>query len=183
MAESSKTITSIDHIPASEHGKGFPPFQKEFFASQLIWLAIFFIALYVLMGRVAIPRIGGILAARRQRIADDIATAGRLKDQSDAALAAYEKALADAHQRGQAVVQETRDRLNAEAEDARKRLEAELNDKIAAAEKQIAATKAAAMANVRGIAVETASAIVERLTGTVPTGSAVESAIADVLKH
>jgi F-type H+-transporting ATPase subunit b len=161
----------------------FPPFQKETFASQLVWLAIFFVALYVLMSRVAIPRIGGILEARRQRIADDIAAAGKLKEQSDAALATYEKSLADAHARAQAMAGETRDQLNAQAEEARKRLEAELNDKIAAAERQITAAKVAAMTNVRGIAVETAAAIVERLTGAAPAGSTVEAAIADVLKR
>ena len=161
----------------------FPPFQKETFASQLVWLTIFFIALYVLMSRVAIPRIGGILEARQQRIADDVATAGKLKEQSDAALAAYEKSLAEAHARAQAMANETRDRLNAQAEDSRKQIEAALNEKIAAAERQIDATKAAAMANVRGIAVDTAAAIVERLTGAAPAAPAVEAAIADVLKR
>lgn len=172
------------HTEVPGGGRGpFPPFQKETFASQLLWLAIFFIALYALMSRVAIPRIGGILEARRQRMADDIAAAGRLKDESSAVLAAYEKSLADAHARAQAMAGETHDRLNAQAEETRKRLEAELNNKIAAAERQIAATKTAAMASVRGIAVETTAAIVERLTGAPASGPAVEAAIADVLKR
>jgi len=161
----------------------FPPFNKETFASQLIWLAVFFVALYVIIARLAIPRIGGIVQARRDHVEGDIAEANRLKDQSDAALQAYEKSLADAHGRAQQLAGQTRDKLNAEAEEKRKRLEGELNTKLAEAEKTIAATKSTAMANVRGIAVDTASAIVQRLIGAAPTGAAVEAAVADVLKR
>jgi F-type H+-transporting ATPase subunit b len=170
----------------TEHPGGkipFPPFNKETFASQLFWLAVFFIALYVIIARLAIPRIGGIVQARRDRIEGDIGEANRFKDQSDAALKAYEKSLADARGRAQQLAGETRDKLNAEAEEKRKRLEGQLNAKLAEAEKAIAVTKSDAMANVRGIAVDTASAIVQRLIGTVPTGAAVEAAVADALKR
>ena len=160
----------------------FPPFNKETFASQLVWFVIAFVALYVIIARFAIPQIGGILAARAGRIEGDLAEANRLKAQSDEALRAYEKALADARGRAQALANETRERLNAQAEENRKKLEGELNAKLAAAEKTIAATKTAAMANVRGIAVETAAAIVERLIGTAPAGKSVEDAVTDVLK-
>ena len=160
----------------------FPPFNKETFASQLVWFVIAFVALYLIIARLAIPQIGGILAARQGRIEGDLAEANRLKAQSDEALKAYEKALADAHGRAQSLANETRERLNAQAEETRKKLEAELNAKLAAAEKTIAQTKTAAMTNVRGIAVETASAIVERLIGTTPAGKAVEDAVTHVLK-
>ena len=79
--------------------------------------------LYVLIGRFAIPRIGGIIEARRGRIEGDLAEANRLKEQSDAALKSYEKSLADARGRAQALANETRDKLDAEAEEARKALE------------------------------------------------------------
>jgi F-type H+-transporting ATPase subunit b len=171
----------------TEHPGGgkipFPPFNKETFASQLVWFVIFFIALYVLIGRFAIPRIGGIIETRRGRIEGDLAEANRLKEQSDAALKAYEKSLADARNRAQTLANETRDKLNAEAENARKKLEHELNLKLAEAEKTIGTTRTAAMANVHGIAVDTASAIVQRLIGTAPSGSAVEAAVADALKR
>ena len=170
----------------TEHPGGkppFPPFNKETFVSQLVWLAIFFIALYVIISKLAIPRLGGIIEARNQRIDGDLAEAKKLKDQSDAAIASYEKSLADARTRAQALAGETRDKLNAEANAARHKLEAELNVKLAKAEETIAATKSAAMLNVQGIAADTASTIVERLLGTAPSGSAVQAAVADALKR
>src|SRR5471032_2527580 len=170
----------------TEHPGGkpqFPPFDKQTFASQLVWLVIFFIALYAIIARLAIPRIGGIVEARRNRVEGDLAEANRLKEQSDAALKSYEKSLADARNRAQTLANETRDKLNSEDEVARKRLEGELNSKLAEAEKTIAATKTAAMANVRGIAVDTASAIVQRLIGTAPSSGALEAAVAEALKR
>ena len=163
--------------------KPFPPFEKETFASQLIWLAVFFIALYVMMSRLIIPRIGGIIAARENHISDDLAEAGRFKTKSDEALADYEKALADARNRAHAIANETRERQSAEAEARRKALEDKLNAKLADAEKTIAATKQAAMANVRTIASDAAKAIVERLIGTAPADKAVAEAMADTLKR
>jgi F-type H+-transporting ATPase subunit b len=161
----------------------FPPFQKETFASQLVWLAITFVALYLLISRIAVPRIGGIIEERAKRIEGDFAAAQRMKEESEAELAAYEKSLAEARNRAQAIGTEIRDKLHAEAEERRKALEARLNTQLADAEQQIATTKAAAMVNVRGIAVEAASAIVERLVGSTPPAPAVAAAVDDALKR
>src|SRR5437870_3423437 len=129
----------------TEHPGGgkpqFPPFNKETFASQLVWFVVFFIALYAIIARLAIPRIGGIIEARRGQVEGDLAEANRLKEQSDLALKAYEKSLAEARNRAQTLANETRDKLSAAADEARKKLEAELNAKLAGAEKTIAATK------------------------------------------
>jgi F-type H+-transporting ATPase subunit b len=167
-------------VPPKGH---FPPFQTETFASQLFWLAVTFVVLYLLISRLALPRLGGIIEARRSRIDGDIAEASRQRKAADAALAAYEQALADARNRAQAVASETRDRLNAEAEKTRQALEAKLNARIAEAERQIAASRAAAMANVQSIATEAAASIVQRLTGMSPAGDMVEQAVAAVLKR
>ncbi len=176
-------ITTEEHIPSSEHGKGFPPFDSSTFASQLLWLAITFVALYLLMSRVALPRVGAIIENRQKRVAGDLAEAQGMKDQSDAAIAAYEKALAEARGRAQTLANETREKQAAEAEAHRKTLDAKLNAHIAEAEKTIAASRSAAMANVRSIAADAAAAIVERLTGAAPASSDVSAAVGDALKR
>lgn len=175
--------TSVEHVPAGEHGRSFPPFDATTFASQLLWLAITFVALYALMSRLALPRVGGIIAARQNKIASDFAEAERLKSESEAALAAYEKMLAEARTSAQTIAGQTRDRLMAEADKSRKALEGKLNDKLAQAEKTIAATKDAAMANVHNIAVSAAAAIVERLIGMAPNEKAVADAVGEALKR
>jgi len=171
------------HTEVPAHKPGFPPFQKDTFASQLVWLAITFVALYLLVSRIAVPRIGGIFDERSKRIADDLGAAQKAKEASEAAVAAYEKALAEARNRAQTIAGETRDKLAAEADTRRKALEGELNTKLAGAEAQIAKTKADAMANVRTIAVDAAGAIVERLIGAAPAPAAVAAAVDDALKR
>jgi F-type H+-transporting ATPase subunit b len=175
--------TSTEHVPAGEHKGAFPPFQSQTFASQLVWLVIAFVLLYALMAKWALPRVGRIIESRQKRIADDLADAERLKVQSDEAVAAYEKALADARARAQAIANETREQQQAAADATRKTLEGELNVKLAEAEKSIAATKQAAMANVRAIAEDAARAIIKRLIGSAPNDKAVAEAVADVLKR
>ena len=164
------------------HKAPFPPFQKDTFASQLVSLLVAFVALYLIVSRIALPRVGGLLDARQNKIEGDLADAQKLKDESDAALKAYETELAAARSRAQAIGTETRERLNAASEAERKTLEDRLAVKLADAEKTIAATREAAMSNVRGIAAEAATAIVQRLTGVVPDGAAVDSAVDASLK-
>ena len=164
------------------HGGAFPPFDSSTFASQLVSLVIAFVALYLIVSRIALPRVGGIIDARQNAIEGDLAAAQKLKDESDVALKAYESELAAARSRAQAIGNETREKLNAAAEAERTALEAKLNAKLVDAEKQIAATRTAAMGNVRGIAADAATAIVQRLVGVVPDGNTVNSAVDASLK-
>jgi len=180
MAENN---TAHTEVPAAPHKGVFPPFNRETFPSQLFWLVICFIAIYVMTARLVRPRVGGIIEDRSRRISGDIAEAGRLKGESEAAMAAYEKALADARTRAQAIASETRDRLQGEADRNRKSLEEQLNGRLAEAEKAIATTKSAAMANVRSIATDAAAAIVTRLTGVTAPDQAVTAAVDAALKR
>ncbi len=174
------TTTASTQQPG--HKEPFPPFNAETYASQLFWLALCFIFLLVMMAKVVLPRIGRIIDARQNAVAGDLAEAEGLKGQSDAALQAYEKALADARTRAQAIANETRDKQAKEADAARKVLEDQLNAKLGDADKSIAATKTAVMANIRSIAADTAKSIVERLIGRAPDDQAVEAAVSDVMK-
>ena len=164
------------------HGGAFPPFESSTFASQLVSLVIAFVALYVIVSRFALPRVGGVIDARHNAIEADLAAAQKLKDESDAALKAYESDLASARSRAQAIGNENREKLNAASEVERKKLEDQLAAKLSEAEKTIAKTREAAMSNVRGIAADAAGAIVQRLTGVLPDSKAVNSAVDASLK-
>ena len=170
------------HSEAGGGHKEFPPFQKDTFASQLVSLAIVFVALYLIVSRIALPRVGGVLDKRQNTIEGDLAEAQRLKDESDGALKTYEGELAQARSRAQAIGAETREKLNAASEAERKTLEQRLSLKLAEAEKTIGSTREAALRNVRGIAADAAAAIVQRLTGVVPDGASVGQAVDASLK-
>ena len=170
------------HTEAPAGHPKFPPFESEYFPSQLVWLTITFVLLYALMSRIALPRIAAIMAERSKVIGDDLAAAERFKEQSNAAAAAYEKSLADARTRAQAIASATREQQARETEDLHKRLEAQLHERLAAAEQSIANSRGAAMSNVKSIAAETASAIVERLIGQRPHDEEIAAALGDIRK-
>ena len=169
--------TEVAH-GADEHGGGFPPFNPEFFASQILWLAITFGIFYLIMGRVAIPRIGSVLETRRDRISSDIDEAQRMKEEADAAHAAYEHELAAARGRASTIAQAARDEAKAEAAAERHRVEEELATRMAEAEEKILAIKNQALAEVDRIASETAETIVSELIGKTPSGAEIAAALA-----
>ncbi len=147
------------------------------FAPQLVWLAITFTLLYLILARVALPRIATTLEKRRDVIANDLDEAGTLKRQGEDALKAYEAALAAARGRAHAIAAETRQKLVDEAEREKAALTASTAKRAAEAEARIAAAKTAAMANVHQIAADTATAIVAKLMGASPDAATVKAAI------
>ncbi|MFP5075975.1 F0F1 ATP synthase subunit B [Rhizobium sp. YIM 134829] len=170
------TETGVAH--EGGHGSGvFPPFDQTTFASQLLWLVISFGVFYILLSKVILPRIGGILETRKSTIARDLDDAARSKAQADAAVAAYEKELAEARAKGNAIAASARDAAKAKAATDRAAIEADLNAKIQAAEGRIAEIKAAALADVDAIAEETAASVVEQLTGTDVPRAEIASAV------
>lgn len=161
----------------AEHGAGFPPFKTESFPSQIFWLAISFVVLLIVIWRVAGPRIQGVIEARRGRIAGDIEAAGMHKSEAEAALAAYEAALAAARSRAHAEADENRRLIEAEVEKAKAAAEAEFRDAAATAEAAIASSRAEATTHVTKAAQEAAAAIVARLIGESVSPEEAEAAV------
>src|SRR4030042_6442029 len=126
-------------------------------APQLIWLLITFGILYLLMVYVALPRIGAVIDARAAHIAKDLATADKLRRETEEAIAAYEQALAEAKQKAHAIIEEGRAKLKAETAGERAKLDSELSKKSAEAEARINAAKTSAMREVNSVAAEVAA--------------------------
>lgn len=166
-------------VVVEEHGSegGFAPLETEFFASQLLWLAITFGLLYFVISRVIAPRIGGILENRHDRIALDIDAAERMRLDADEAQAAYEQELATARERSHRIAQEARETARANADAERKTNEAALDAKLETAQGRIAEIKAQALADVDAIAEETTEAILAELAGLHVSRDEVSSAI------
>ena len=180
----SGTSTTAKHttgtaVPADAHGTGgFPPFNPATFSSQLVWLAITFGLLYVLLKRVALPRIGDVIDERRDRIVRDLDAAERLKGETDKALAGYEQALADAKSKAGSIAKEAQGKLTADIDRERASVETMISAKIADAEKRIGTMKNKALAQVNDIAADTAGAIVAQLGGGQVTVDEIRKALA-----
>jgi F-type H+-transporting ATPase subunit b len=173
--------TTGTEVPAAVH-KTFPPFDGSTFPSQLLWLVITFGALYLLMSKLALPRVGEILEVRRDRVEGDLAEAERLRQQTDEAISSYETELAQARQKAHDIAEKTRSEIKADIDDKRSKVEADLAKKVAAAEARIQQTKAEALSHVGEIAADTAAVMVSRIGGKV-TAKAARDAVAAVEKE
>jgi F-type H+-transporting ATPase subunit b len=151
-------------------------------APQLIWLLITFGILYLLMVYVALPRIGSVIEARAAYIAKDLATADKLRRETEEAIAAYEQALAEAKQKAHAIVEEGRAKLKAETAAERASLERDLGKKSTEAEARIAEAKTSAMREVNKVAADVAADIVRRLIGVAPAKAEIDQAVAAARK-
>ena len=160
------------------HSDVFPPFDTNHFSSQLVWLALTFGALYLLMSRIALPRIAAILEDRQATISGDLEHSVAMQKKAQEAVLAAEELLANARARAQALAEETHIRLAEEAVETRKSLEHDLKESLEAAEVRIHAAKERAMHNIEEIAAEAATAIVQQLTGKTPDAASIEAAIA-----
>ena len=152
-------------------------------APQIIWLVITFSILYVLMKRVALPRIGSVIEARHARIAGDIEAADKLRRETQEAIAAYEQALAEAKARAHAIAQEANNKLKDEVAAERAALERDLAARSAEAERRIHQAKISALKEVNAVASETAAAIVQHLIGVAPSPPEVSAAVAAARKE
>jgi F-type H+-transporting ATPase subunit b len=159
-----------------------PQLDLSTFPSQIFWLAVFFVVLYLLMAKLAMPKIERVIDERRRRIDTDLDKAGQMKTEAEAVIAAYEKALADARHQAQLTMKETGDKLAALAAERQHQAGAVIAERTAVAEKRIATAKSAALADLRGVAVDVArTAAAKLIGGTVDEGRA-GAAVDAVLK-
>ncbi|MCW8915031.1 MAG: F0F1 ATP synthase subunit B' [Magnetovibrio sp.] len=166
----------------SAQAAGLPQLDPSTFSSQLIWLAITFITLYVLMAKVALPKIGDVLEERQRKIDDNLAKAEELKSQADAASVAYEKSLSEARAKAHDAIREVKDEALAEAHKRQSAQNAQLQAKISESEQAISKARDEALAGIKDVATDVATSAVEKLIGEAPKDGSVASAIEAALK-
>ena len=149
----------------AHHEGGFPPFQQENFAPQIVWLIGIFGILYLLMSRVALPRVGGILENRETKIASDLEASREMQAKAQAAARANEENIRLRREEAQAIGRDAQQKIANEAAAQRTRAETDAAEKIRAAEARISAAKTQALGNVEQIAIDAAASIIEKLSG------------------
>ena len=159
-----------------------PQLEVADFFPQLVWLTITFVVLYLLMSRVALPRIATVLAERDRHVEEDLARAERLKREADETLKAYEAALATARAEAQGLHRETSAEMSALAAKREQAIAGEIGARTREAEERIEAAKRRALADLPQVAREVAEAAFRRLTGEAPRPERVDAAVASVLK-
>lgn len=159
-----------------------PQFDPTSFPSQLFWLVISFLALYWIIARFAIPRIGDILEQRERVVQDDLDRAESLKAEAEQALADYEAAMADAREQARSLMLEVTNAAKEAAEARNREVGAEVTAQIAEAEQRIAAARDEAMSSLTTIAAEAAQDAASRLAGLDVSSGDAEAAVSSAMK-
>lgn len=180
MATPATTNTAATTGAEPPHGAGgLPQFDATWWPGQMVWFLIVFVVVFALMAKVFVPRVGGAIAEREDRISGDIAEARALKEQAEAQSAQAEAEMAQARARSQKLALDAKARAQAEAGQRQAGEEAKLGESVAKAEAEIRASRDEAMGHVREIAADTVQSILARLTGAPASAGEVEAALAE----
>lgn len=170
-------------LPAVALAEGMPQldFKNPLTTSQVVWLAVIFSLLYLLLSRWALPKVADVLEARAVAIGEDLEAARKAKFAADAAVAASNEATRKAQVEAQAEIAASAARAKETTLAQAAELSARLEAQLVAAEQRINAARASAMGALRQVATDTADVVITRLTGTAPARAALELAVGDVL--
>ncbi len=152
------------------------------YTTQLFWLAVTFISLLVIIWRLAVPRISDALETRQRRIDDNTNKAAEFKKEAEAAIEAYEQALAAARAEAQSRIAAANAELAVEAQKRESALAETLNKRVAEGESAIAKAVTEALDSLRDAAVEVATAATERLIGEPPSATDISAAVDNAIK-
>lgn len=167
---------------AAEGGSSMPQLDFSTYSSQVFWLVVTFAVLFILMWKVAIPRVGEVIEAREQKIRADLERAEQLRTEIEETEQAVEKALADARTEALEILRKAQDKIATDHAKKQDKLDAELATKVADAETRIDEARKEALASVREVAEEVATASIEKLTGNAADKGTVSKAIDAVSK-
>ena len=158
-------VTEAAHGAAEAAKPGMPQLDFSTFPNQIFWLVVTLIVIYLVLSKVALPRIASVLAERQGTITNDIAAAEELKQKAEAAEAAYQKALVDARAEASRIVAEAKAEIQAELDIELKKADAAISAKTAESEKAIAEIRAGAVKSVTAVAKDAAKEIVSAMGG------------------
>jgi F-type H+-transporting ATPase subunit b len=178
MAAESVQPTQATTAPADSGAGGLPQFDLAQWPGQMVWMLIIFTFMFVMFARVFVPKVGGTIAEREDRVSGDFGAARKLKEEADALAQAAAAEMEQARAAAQKLAIDAKTQAKAEAAKREALEEAKLAEMLAKSEALLTEARDSAMGHVSGIAEETAGLIISKLTGSSATVDEIKSAAA-----
>jgi F-type H+-transporting ATPase subunit b len=178
-------LAGVSRAAEGEEKEGMPQLDPHSYASQLFWLAIFFILVFLFLRFIGLPRITAIMDERAKTIDSDIAAAELLRAQAAESEKTYEATMGTAHGEARALLAETYERNKAVLVEQTKQAASVAEREVNQAVKRVESERAAALHSIHEVARGLAADITTKLTGRAPDtdrlGRAVEHAVTEVV--
>ncbi|MFY0679679.1 MAG: F0F1 ATP synthase subunit B' [Thalassovita sp.] len=176
-----ETHEAAGHATEAVSAPGMPQLDFSNWGNQIFWLLITLVVIYLVLSRIALPRIAAVLSERQGTITNDLTKAEELKAKAIDAEEAYVKALADARAEAQRIANETKAEMQAELDASIAKADVQIAAKLAESEAAVAAIRATALDNIKDVAKETAAEIIVAL-GAEADAKTVDAAVAARIK-
>ncbi|QBX34690.1 F0F1 ATP synthase subunit B' [Paracoccus liaowanqingii] len=144
---------------------GLPQLDMTTFGNQIFWLVVTLVVLYLVLSRVALPRIAAVLSDRQGAVTGDLMAAEEFKLKAREAEAAYDKALADARTEAQGIVAQNRATIQGQLDAAIAKADAEIAARTAESETRIREIRVSADASAREVARDVTAELVRSFGG------------------
>ncbi len=176
-------IVTTSEINLLSAEAGMPQLDPTYWASQAFWLIIIFIALYLTLSNLLLPKIKDSIDSRESKIKDDLDEAQKLKNLAEQKLVEYELSIENAKKEVQKIIFESKNKLNLEIQNKKKEFEKEIEIEIDSAEKEIENLKKESLKSISTISEEVASRVIEQISGEPMNQSSVKAAILETTKN
>jgi F-type H+-transporting ATPase subunit b len=152
---------------AAEQKEGMPQlnFANPLTLSQVFWMGVIFLVLYLVVKSWGLPQVARVVDARNASITRDLDKAKQAKAEADAAVEELTAVTKRSHAEAQAEIAEALAKAKREAAAEAEALNRRLDAELAGAERQIAEARGKAMGALGDVATDTARALLGRLLG------------------
>lgn len=171
-------VMAITLAPEDKGDGTLPQLKTETYESQLVWLVLTFIFLYIVISRIVLPKVDTVMEDREENIDGNLDKAEKLRTEVEEIKSSYEASLTQARANAQKASMEVKDSIQADIAKASNELEAKLSAEADAAAARIADAKATAMAELDTVAIDVASDLVSKLSGNEADEKSVKAAVA-----
>ena len=161
---------------------GMPQLDPTYWASQAFWLILIFTILYISISKFFLPKIKNNLDNRENKIKEDLDNADKFREQSEAKLKEYESILENAKKQVAKMHFEAKSILDKDIQSKKESIEKEIESEILKAKKEIIETKKNSISTIQNISKETASNIIENISGDKLNESSIKAVIEDITK-
>lgn len=150
---------------AGEKTDGLPQMDVSTYASQIFWLAVMFLLMYLPFRFKILPDLTDIIERRKEQIETDLMSAKTLKEEAERIHNEYEKTLSEARTKSSALYTRVEDKIKEKEQEEFEKFYARSNELIADTESEIAKVKDSAMSDMNEIVAEVASIAAEKIVG------------------